>query len=145
MADPAAKPAPPASPKPPAAGKPPVKPAAGPAAPEKPQISPILKDRLRTLYVNRIRPFLEGRTDPELGDADVAQREFTDWKATLPGDFHPVLDELEAACQMRRQMARQQKLHGWLHGWLQLHVPLSMALFVLLIIHIVAALRVIPF
>ena len=129
--------------KPAAKPGPPVKPSA--AAPAKASISPALKDRLRALYVGRVRPFLEGRRDPELGDADVAQRKFTEWKATLPGEFHPVLDELEAACQMRRQMLRQQRLHKWLHNWLMLHIPLSMALFVLLIIHVVAALRVVPF
>lgn len=122
---------------------PPVKPAI--TVPAKASISPALKDRLRTLYVSRVRPFLDGRRDPELGDADVAQRKFAEWKATLPGEFHPVMDELEAACQMRRQMIRQQRLHWWLHNWLMLHIPLSMALFVLLAIHVFAALRVVPF
>jgi len=113
--------------------------ASGPALPS------VLKDRLRTLYLERVRPHLDGRRDVVLHDADACRRQFAEWRTVLPSDLHGVLTQLEASCETRRQIDRQRWLHGLLHGWLLLHIPFSLALFVLLIVHIVTALRVIPF
>jgi hypothetical protein len=53
--------------------------------------------------------------------------------------------ELEAACDETRQLRRARQLHRWLHGWLAIHIPASVAVIVLLVLHIVLALRVNPF
>lgn len=110
-----------------------------------PAIPAVLKDRLRALYLDRVRPHLIGQRDPVLRDADSCRRQFAEWRTILPSDLHGVLTHLEAACETRRQIDRQRWLHGLLHGWLLVHIPLSLALFALLAVHIVTALRVIPF
>ena len=110
-----------------------------------PAIASVLKDRLRALYLERVRPHLKGHRDPVLHDADACRRQFAEWRTVLPSDLHGVLIQLEEACETRRQIDRQRRLHGLLHGWLLLHIPISIALFVLLAVHVVTALRVIPF
>ena len=44
-------------------------------------------------------------------------------------------------CEERRQWDRQARLHFWLHNWLWVHFPLSVALVVLMFVHIWAALK----
>ena len=58
-----------------------------------------------------------------------------------PEEWRPRLDRLRGLCDEARQLAVQQRLHRLLHTWLFVHAPLSLALFVLVAVHIVFALR----
>ena len=49
---------------------------------------------------------------------------------------------LEELCAARRQYDLQARIHGWLHNWLMLHLPLSVALIVLMFIHVWTAVKV---
>lgn len=60
-------------------------------------------------------------------------------------NFIPVFDRLFDLCQQRRQFAMIQRFHFWLHGWLLVHIPATVALYLVLVVHAVVALRVIPF
>jgi hypothetical protein len=48
---------------------------------------------------------------------------------------------LEDLCNQRRQLILQSKIHFWLHNWLWVHLPLSVALIVLMFVHIFVALK----
>jgi hypothetical protein len=89
---------------------------------------------LKDLYLRAIRPYLaSGGRDAE-----------PDLRAVLlraPADWRPRLERLQGLCEEARQLALQQRLHAVLHGWLFIHAPLSLALFVLLALHAVYALR----
>ena len=59
--------------------------------------------------------------------------------------FIPIFDQLLDLCEQRRQFAMIQRYHFWLHGWLLVHIPATVALYLVLIVHAVVALRVVPF
>jgi hypothetical protein len=65
-------------------------------------------------------------------------------RSDLPGELHDTLNQLEDSVDERRQFSLQKNIHHWLHWWLYLHIPLSMALYVLMIAHIIMALIVDP-
>ena len=65
---------------------------------------------------------------------------YVDLRAGCPAQAAIVIDHLESVCALRRQFDLQIRLHHWLHGWLLIHVPLSVALGVLLAIHVPVAL-----
>jgi hypothetical protein len=52
-----------------------------------------------------------------------------------------IIMAFQSACDQRHQFDAQRKAHWWLHGWIPIHLGLSVALSVLLIVHVVAALR----
>jgi hypothetical protein len=105
------------------------------------------KEWLKRLYVTGIRPLLADGIRPGvvLSALETAQEKLGLEMLSAPRDYHAVLEKLQQACEEARQRAMQRRIHGWLHGWLLLHVPLSIALLVLALVHIVTALRVIPF
>ncbi len=89
---------------------------------------------LTACYLSVVRPYLTraGRgAPPDLGPLLLA----------APPEWRPKLDRLQAICEEVRQLAVQRRLHGLLHGWLFVHAPLSLALFVLVAVHIVFSLR----
>lgn len=98
---------------------------------------------LKEFYLTEVRPFLQHGASRQhrLGQARSAAQLFEHLRTLLPPSLHPVVDELSALCDERRQLSLQARLHHWLHGWLFIHVPLSIALFVLTIWHIIMALR----
>ncbi len=59
--------------------------------------------------------------------------------------FIPIFDQLLDLCEQRRQFAMIQRYHFWLHGWLLVHIPATVALYLVLVVHAVVALRVVPF
>jgi hypothetical protein len=108
--------------------------------------SPVLRtEELRKFYLDQVRPYLvsDGKSG-RLADKTEANRAFTAMRATLPVDLHDTLGSLREHCDEHRQFAEQQRIHNWLHYWLALHIPFSIALYVLAAVHIVVALRVIP-
>ncbi|RMG48393.1 MAG: hypothetical protein D6723_15200 [Acidobacteria bacterium] len=98
---------------------------------------------LKAMYLSDIRPFLErgpyGGT--KLGTPQRAAALFEHLRTVLPEEAREIVDDLQAACEERRQLSLQKRLHHWLHGWLFIHVPLSMAVLVLALVHAVMALR----
>lgn len=90
-----------------------------------------------------VGPYLRdgAKTASLAADAARASDFFRDLRARLDPAVHPVVDSLEEWCDYRRQFDLQARLHWWLHSWLCVHLPLSLALLLVLAVHIVAALR----
>lgn len=109
------------------------------------------KTLLRDVYLDHVRPFLsENRSrrsvlKSPLASAVEARRLFHQHETALPATLHPVLEELEEFCEVRRQIELQRQILRWMHWWLLVHVPAAAVLLVFLMAHIVMALRVIPF
>ncbi len=56
-------------------------------------------------------------------------------------EFPGEIARLKVLCDDRRRYDRQARLHRWLHNWLCVHAPLSVALCVILVFHVVTALK----
>ena len=113
------------------------------------QKGPIVRsEHLKKFYQSRLRPFLDfrmrSRRFPEFQTEQSTSRMFNQLRAELPGELHGVLRELEGFATERRQFRTLSRIHKSMHTWLILHIPISMALFVLVIVHIIVALRVVP-
>ena len=109
------------------------------------------KHLLREVYLDLVRPFLaenrsrrSGLKSP-LASAVESRRMFHQHQTILPTTLHPVLEELEEFCEVRRQMELQRQILRWMHWWLMIHVPAAIALLIFLVAHVVMSLRVIPF
>ena len=108
---------------------------------------PILRTKeLREFYLGEVRPYLAGNPrQGRLSSRRESNRAFSQMRGTLPVELHETLSALQARSDEHRQFAEQQRLHRWLHYWLALHIPFSMMLYVLMVVHIIMALRVVPF
>jgi hypothetical protein len=98
---------------------------------------------LLVFFDQHVVPFFEAKKlgRQPLGSSKRAAAMFRELKSFVDPAAHSVVDTLESLCDQRRQLARQARLHNWLHGWLMVHLPLSVALFVLMIVHIFYALK----
>jgi hypothetical protein len=97
---------------------------------------------VNAFYLNEVKPFLAGtRTKGLLSTKQRTEAVFNHVRLLVPPPVQPVLKDLEAFVEQRRDLTRQLRLHRLLHGWLLLHVPLSAVLFVLIVVHAVMALR----
>lgn len=113
------------------------------------EVRTIQPDRQRTdaeLLWNafdEMRPFLlEGqRAGGPIATLASAEKWFDQLRQRCREESYSLIEALEAICDQRRQFDRQATLHGWLHGWLPLHVAISVALSLLLIWHVIIALR----
>lgn len=127
---------------------PPVKKPA-PSTAEPPAIVPQQSlDRLKQFYLrDGARGYLKGepRSSGRLSVTENAQREFARLRGELPVVLHEVLDSIEHYCDEQRQLLHLQRLHRELHWWLAVHIPASVAVMVLMFVHIVMSMRVIPF
>jgi hypothetical protein len=99
-------------------------------------------DPLRDLFDNEIAPYLrDGRRSRSLlRSASRASNIFSDQLNRHPAAT-PVIQKLQGLCDARRQYDAQVRIHWWLHNWLIVHLPLSVALCVVLVVHIVTALK----
>lgn len=97
---------------------------------------------IRRRFFEEIRPYLRdgARSGSPLALVHQAASLFSLLRETAPADARQLVDRLEQSCTQRRQFDLQVRLHHWLHGWLLVHVPLSVALGVLLTIHVPLAL-----
>jgi hypothetical protein len=98
---------------------------------------------LKEFYDTEVRPYLFdtiGR-GAALNTRAKGSVVFAQVRTRLNASLHPVVDDLEAIVEERRQLRVQTRLHYWLHAWLLVHVPLSIALLVLSFAHAVIALR----
>jgi len=101
---------------------------------------------VKKLYVDMIRPFLANRVGSPRRRrfAKTGTRSLARLRKILPEESHPTIDLLSDLSNERKQYDLQRKIQFWMHGWLIVHIPISIALMVLLIAHIVTALRVVP-
>jgi hypothetical protein len=100
-------------------------------------------DLLLESLLKTVGPYLlEGaKSSSPLQSATASAAFFRGLRGSLGAGGEGVVDSLEGLCEQRRQYDLQIRMHGWLHGWLCVHVPLSVALIVLMFIHIVVALK----
>ncbi|MBM80152.1 MAG: hypothetical protein CMJ78_06110 [Planctomycetaceae bacterium] len=100
-------------------------------------------EALRNMFYTTIRPFLsEGaKSTSPLRYRDRSLELFRELRARLSEEAFPVVDAMESWCEHRRQFDRQARMHRMLHGWLAIHLPLSMALVILMFVHIFVALK----
>jgi len=66
---------------------------------------------------------------------------FNSLRMKLPPRAHEVVAVLEDLCNQRRQIIAQARIQFWLHSWLWVHLPLSVALIVLMFVHIFVAMK----
>ena len=95
-------------------------------------------EELKEAYLTAIRPYLLGArrsSPPEIGNL----------MRDVPDEWRGVVDRLRDICEEARQLSVQQRLHALLHNWLFLHAPVSVALFALVVVHAVYALRYVGF
>ena len=101
---------------------------------------------LHEFYLGVVRPYLAGNPRRgRLAGGRESNRAFGQMRTTLPVELHETLAVLQTHCDEHRQFSQLQRLHHWMHWWLALHIPLSMVLYLLVVVHIVMALRVVPF
>ena len=99
-------------------------------------------DPLRAFHSTEVAPYLErGRASGSvLRSTARAAGLFADLEARAPTTAGTVR-RLEELCTARRQYDAQARIHVWLHNWQLVHLPLSVALCVVLAVHIVTALK----
>jgi hypothetical protein len=106
--------------------------------------SPIAEaEPLRQFFHDAVVPFLRdgNRSGSPLAGARQAMLMFQDLKTKVPAAAHEAVAVLEGFCSQRRQWDEQARLHFWLHSWLWIHFPLSVALVVLMFVHVWVALK----
>jgi len=77
----------------------------------------------------------------DLAHPSRARARFDELRVQLDPKAHPAVDAMENLAEQRRQLDRQARLHFWLHNWLWVHLPLSVALIILMFVHIFVTLR----
>lgn len=124
-------------------------PADSPAVP-----APTQKQLDEQQQLNELKSFYQEMVRPFLGP----QRATRDWqegikrailasrirRTSAQREFEPVLAMFQDYCEQRQQFLLIQRYHAWLHGWLMIHIPATVALYVILVVHIFMALRVVP-
>jgi hypothetical protein len=98
------------------------------------EASPAQAAELRAAYLSSVRPYLAR-------PAHLGQPDLRPLLLAAPPEWRPKLDRLQSICEEARQLAVQRRLHALLHNWLFVHAPLSLALFVLVVVHVIYALR----
>jgi hypothetical protein len=98
---------------------------------------------LRVFYDEFVDPYLAASSGVRLplGYARRTAALFATLKGRLRVEAHPMVDRLADLCDQRRQFDLQNRLQNLLFTWLGVHVALSVALLVLMIIHIFLALE----
>ncbi len=93
--------------------------------------------------LEEIRPFLlAGRSaQGPVTNRLNASSYFDKLRANCHSESKPLIDALEQWTDQRHQFDRQRTLHHLLHGWIPLHVAVSVALTVLLLVHVITAFR----
>lgn len=98
---------------------------------------------LAQAFQRDLEPYLlTGRSSrQQLGSTARDAAYFATLRTLVAAEAWPAIDALAQLCAARRQLDQQRVWHVVLHGWLWLHLPLSAALVVLLVMHVVFALR----
>ena len=92
---------------------------------------------------DEIEPFLAKgkKSNSPLRSAGEATRWFSELRRTCSNNSEAVIASMEQCYLQRQQFDLQRQLHHWLHGWLPIHIGLSVAVSVLLVVHIITALK----
>ena len=98
---------------------------------------------LRELFRSSIAPYLlQGKKSRSpLALPNKAESIFREIRNKLNPGTHEAIGILENLCDQRRQLDRQDRMHRLLHNWLSVHLPLSVALVILMFVHIWVALK----
>lgn len=98
---------------------------------------------LRAFYRSTVAPFLQNGSSARspLRIPNRAAAMFQDLRTKVAPAAHPAVAALEGLCDQRRQWDHQRRVHFWLHSWLWIHFPLSVALLMLMFLHVWVALR----
>jgi hypothetical protein len=98
---------------------------------------------LRSFFDAIAGPFLNpnGFKKSPLRRRERASLLFEDLKTKLDPKAHEAADTLRNLCDQRRELAEQDTMHWLLHNWLLIHLPLSVALIVLMFVHVFEALK----
>ncbi len=107
------------------------------------QVEPEDQQTIWRQYLSFIEPFLLGNSSPDrsLADNQRSEQWFSMFRSSCSSTASEVIDRLEDLCQQRRQFNTQDKAHRWLHNWIAIHASISILLAVLLVAHIVLAIR----
>jgi hypothetical protein len=98
---------------------------------------------IRHFYNTILAPYLrQGKqSNSELASGERSKVLFEELRLKLDARAHFAVDELEKLADERRLLDHQAHLHFWLHNWLWVHLPLSVALIVLMFVHIFKTLQ----
>lgn len=98
---------------------------------------------IQKALTNEIDPYLLTGTAPNesLGSRQKNVWYFEDLRLRVAPELRALVDQLDELCERRRQLNLQRRLHFWLHNWMWIHLPLSVALLILLVAHVILALR----
>jgi hypothetical protein len=98
---------------------------------------------VRAFYASTAEPFLHPDIDNghALFDRRRAAAMFGDLHTRVPPEAQPAVELLQDVCEQRRQLRLQSRIQFWLHNWLWVHLPLSVALVILMVIHIYYTLK----
>lgn len=92
---------------------------------------------------DEIQPYLlEGkRVNTPVTTRAAEVRYFQTLRGACGSDSEDIVNMLQSFCNQRRQFDLQKTCHRWLHAWLPIHIGLSVAVTVLLAMHIYTALK----
>ena len=93
--------------------------------------------------LDEIEPFLAKgkKSKSPLSRPGEATRWFSELRRACSNNSEAVIASMEQCYVQRQQFDLQSQLHHWLHGWLPIHIGLSVAVSVLLVAHIITALK----
>lgn len=99
-------------------------------------------DRIWQAYAELIPYVSRGQSSKSwLADQPSAESYFANLAQACELSTRPVIGVMKSVCDQRRQFDLQRKFTNWLVVWVPLHVGMGSALGVLLIVHIITALR----
>ncbi len=100
-------------------------------------------EKLREFFNDVAAAYLKdgSKSGSQLAEEGQARVLFNDLRLALDTPAHNAVSALENLCDQRRQFDLQAKLHRRLHNWLWVHLPLSLALIVLMFVHIFQTMR----
>jgi hypothetical protein len=102
---------------------------------------------LKTVYLELVRPYLAPQPITRAWKESIRRAALACRirGAAQHPDLVPVFEELRDYCEQRQQFAHVEWYHFWMHRWLIFHIPATVAVYVVLLVHVVMSLRVIPF
>ena len=106
-------------------------------------VSPGTANAIWNAYEHVVQPYLEGntRSSNPLQNRRRSRDYFSGLHASVSAELQETVTALERLCDQSRDLNFQRRLHYLLHGWLAVHLPLSISLLMLLVIHVLYALR----
>jgi hypothetical protein len=93
--------------------------------------------------MHQLEPFLrDGRSSQSpLAEPRRADEWLSRLRTACTKGAAPILEAMEQAHRQRQQFEIQQTMHRWLHAWIPIHLGLSLGVLILLVAHIVVAMR----